>query len=114
MGDSDGVALYIGRGGGATHARLAQAVERGFYYRGVGGFDCCAQQGGIGGVRGCLGDGLHSDGARHLARGVAAHAVAYAEEWRLDQVGILVMRTHAAHIGARAPHKLRGGAGVIG
>ena len=114
VGDSDGVALYVGGRGGAAHARLAQAVECGFDHRGVGGFDGCAQQGGIGGMRSCFGDGLHGDGTRHLARGVAAHAVAHAEERRLDQVGILVMRAHAAHIGARAPHKLRGGAGVIG
>ena len=61
-----------------------------------------------------LGDGLDRDGRGDLAGGVAAHAVGHAEERRLHEVGVLVVRAHAAHVGARAPHEVDGGAGVVG
>ena len=48
------------------------------------------------------------------AGGVTAHAVAYAKERRLHQVGILIVRAHTANVGAGAPHELRGGASIIG
>ena len=114
VGDGDGVAFDIGAGCSAAHARFSQAVRCGFDDGSVGGFDRCGEERRIGGVRGGLGDGFHGKRRRNLAGGVPAHAVADAEKRRLNQVGVLVVRTHAAYVRAGAPHERRGGAGVVG
>ena len=114
VGDGERVVFDIGAGGRATHAGLAQAIQGGLDHSGVGGLDGCSQACRIGRLRGCLCDGLDGDGGGYLTGGVAAHAIAHAKERRLHQIGILVVRAHAANVGASAPHELRGGAGIIG
>ena len=114
VGDGERIVFDVGAGCRATHAGFAQAVERGLDHGGVGCLDGCGQSRGVRGLRRRLGDGLDGDGGCHLAGGVSAHAVAHAKERRLHQIGVLVMRTHAADIGAGAPHELRGGAGIVG
>ena len=114
VGDGERVVFDIGASGCAAHAGLAQAIQGGLDYGGVSSLDGCRQACGVGRLRSCLGDGLDSDRRGYLAGGVTAHAVAYAKERRLHQVGILIVRAHAANVRAGAPHELRGGAGIIG
>ena len=114
MGDGERVVFDIGASGCAAHAGLAQAVQGGLDYGGVSGLDGCGQACCVGGLRGRFGNSLDGDRRGHLAGGVTAHAVAYAKERRLHQVGILIVRAHTANVGAGAPHELRGGAGIIG
>ena len=114
VGDGERVVFDIGASGCAAHAGLAQAIQGSLDYGGVGGLDGCRQACGVGRLRSCLGNGLDSDRGGYLAGGVTAHAVAYAKERRLHQVGILIVRAHTANVGAGAPHELRGGAGIIG
>ena len=114
VGDGERVVFDVGAGGRASHAGFAQAVEGGLDHGGVGGLDGCCQARGVGGLRRRLGDGLDGDGGCHLAGGVSSHAVAHAKERRLHQIGVLIVRAYASDVGAGAPHKLRGGAGVVG
>ena len=114
VGDGERVVFDIGASGCAAHAGLAQAIQGGLDYGGVGCLDGCGQACCVGGLRGRLGNSLDGDGRGYLAGGVTAHAVAYAKERRLHQVGILIVRAHTANVGAGTPHELRGGAGIIG
>lgn len=114
VGDGERVVFDIGASGCAAHAGLAQAVQGRLDYGGVGCLDGCGQACCVGGLRGRLGNSLDGDGRGYLAGGVTAHAVAYAKERRLHQVGILIVRAYAANVRAGAPHELRGGAGIIG
>ena len=114
VGDGERIVFDIGASGCAAHAGLAQAIQGGLDYGGVSGLDGCRQACGVGGLRGRLGNSLNGDGRGYLAGSVTTHAVAYAKERRLHQVGILIVRAHAANVGAGAPHELRGGAGIIG
>ena len=114
VGDGERVVFDVGAGGCAAHAGLAQAVQGRLDYGGVGCLDGCGQACCVGGLWGRLGNSLDGDGRGYLAGSVTTHAVAYAKERRLHQVGILIVRAHAANVGAGAPHELRGGAGIIG
>ena len=114
VGDGERVVFDVGAGGCAAHAGLAQAVQGRLDYGGVGSLDGCGQACCVGGLWGRLGNSLDGDRRGYLAGSVTTHAVAYAKERRLHQVGILIVRAHAANVGAGAPHELRGGAGIIG
>ena len=103
MGDSEHVVFDIGAGCRAAHAGLAKPVERSLDDRGVCSFDGGRQSCGVGCLRRCLGNGLDGDGGGYLTGGVAAHAVAYAKERRLHQIGVFVMRA-TQPTSERAPH----------
>ncbi len=101
--DGHAALLYKAAGGGAAHAGLAGAFLGAADDGGVGGLDRRAKKHVVGRGRGLVGDGLDRDGARHLAGGVPAHAVAHGKEGRAHEEGVLVVATDQAHVGAGAP-----------
>ena len=113
VGDGERVVFDIGAGGCAAHAGLAQAVQGRLDYGGVGCLDGCGQACCVGGLWGRLGNSLDGDGRGYLAGSVTTMPS------HTQKSGDCTGRNpHCA--GARSqrrsgrPHKLRGGAGIIG
>ena len=122
VGDGHLALLQKAAGGGAAHAGLAHAVLGALDDGGVRGLDGGPEEHVVGAGGRLLGNGSHGDGARDLARGMSAHAVAHGKEGCLDEEGVLVVAAHKTHVGTRAPaegraralHGVRAGAALDG
>ena len=111
VGHGHAVAVDKDGGGGAAHAGLAAAVLCPLDHCQVGRLDGGAQEGVVGVVWRGGRDGLHGDGARHLASRVAAHAVAYGKEGRAEEEGVLVVAANQPHVAPGSPRDVVVGAG---
>lgn len=110
----EGGALDVRRRWRCSPCRSAHAVHGRLDDGRVGRLDGGGELCGIGRLGAGLGDGLDGDRAGNLTGGVAAHAVAHAEQRRGGEIGVLVVAAHAAHVGAGAPHEHGGRAGIEG
>ena len=85
---------------GAPHAGLAHALLGAEHDGRVGGLHGDAQKDVVGACRSLLGDGADGNGARDLAGGVPAHAVAHGKQRCLHEERVLVVPADEANVGA--------------
>ena len=98
--DDQPLVLEDGGGAGGAHALAAVAFAGCLDDGQVGFLDRLSQRCGVGGARRTAGDDVHRYIRCHLARGVAAHAVAHHVQRRRDRERVLVVVAQAADVGA--------------